>query len=174
MNTDRGGQLLRSFLGIRNGREALVFDIDADAPAYASHYPSPLGSALCVFSRIPESADGCNEVVAQLIAGSGVPPHYVSVSTWLDSRPAGWWVLSHDIDNEVLSTDVIGPFDHDLSSYLTRLRDHQTVETDSRRLSFLSDDQACVVDYVWDSECFAVFLHASPDVIARYEEVSGR
>lgn len=174
MTTDRGGQLLRSFLGSRNGREALVFDIDADAPAYGSRYPSPLGSALCVFSRVPASTDGLNEVVAQLIAGSGVPPRYMSVSAWLDSHPDGWWVLSHDIDNEVLSTDVIGPFDHGLSIYLTRLRDYQTVETDSRRLSFLSDDGACVVDYVWDSECFAVFLHAVPDVIARYEEVSGR
>ena len=174
MTTEPGGQLLRSFLGSRNGREALVFDIDADVPAYGNRYSSPLGSALCVFSRVPESADGCNEVLAQLIAGSAVPPHYVSVSAWLDSHPAGWWVLSHDIDNEVLSTRTIGRSGRRLSSYLTQLRDYQTVETDSRRLSFLSDDRACVVDYVWDSECFAVFLHASPDVIAQYEEVSGR
>ena len=173
MTTERGARFLRSFIGDRNGRQALAFEIDADTPVYGSRYPSPLGGALCVFSRIPESVDGLNEVVAQLIEESDIPPYYRSLVTWLDSRPAGWWVLSHRIDNEVLSTHVIGPFEGGLGGYLNQLPEYQTVETDSRRLSFLGDDGACVVDYVWDSECFAVFLHASPEAIAQYEGVSG-
>lgn len=154
------GRLFQSFIVIRNGRDALTFDIDVDRPAVGSRYPSPLGGALCVFSEEPRSDGGLEEVVARIIGGLDVPGRYLAVAQWLDSRPAGWWVLSHDIDNDVLTYRVIGPFDRAVSGYLQDLLDYQTVQTESRRLTFLGEDGSRIVDYVWDCETFAVFLHS--------------
>lgn len=157
---NRAARLFQSFIGTRNGRDALTFEIDVDTPAVGSRYPSPLGVALCVFSESAETDEEFNDLVAQLIANSGTPKQYRTVVAWMDARPAGWWFLSHYIDNEVLSRRVIGPFDHGVDSYLIQLRDYQTVQTASRRLTFVSEDSTRLVDYVWDTESFAVFLHA--------------
>ena len=159
MNGEQGDQLLQGFIGSRRGREEFIFDIDADWPRRGDRFPSPLGVALCVFSE--PLAQWSGEVIDAVVApASGC---LQSVVGWLDSRPAGRWVLSHRIDNDALTLRVLGPPEGPLPSYLEQLRGYETVETESRRLTFLSQDR--IVDFVYDSECFAVFCHAAPDVI---------
>ena len=178
MNVDEPQRLLRSFIGSRNGRDVFTFDVDADGPRYGSLHPSPLGLALCVFSDLPQSGNGLEEVLARLTAfhrGSGprdaVPPYYGLVASWLGTRPHGWWVLSHHIDNDVLSINVPRSFEHSPARYLADLLDYQTVQTESRRLTFLSADRSSIVDMEWDSENFAVFFHASRTRIESFFDI---
>lgn len=159
MNGEQGDQLLQGFIGSRHGREEFIFDIDTDWPSRGDRFPSPMGVALCVFSEPLAQWRGA-DIDGLVAPASG---YLQSVVEWIDSGPAGWWVLSHRIDNDALTLRVLGPSEGSLPSYLEQLRGYETVETESRRLTFLSQDR--IADFVYDSECFAVFLHAAPDVI---------
>ncbi|MCW1959659.1 MAG: hypothetical protein KIH64_014165 [Mycobacterium sp.] len=152
------------FIARRDGREVLTFEVDADLPRYGSLHPSPLGVALCVSSDLPpDLASG----LARLIAvDSGTPPFFRQLASWLESAEAqGEWVLSHYIDNEVLSIGPMLPPGRRLEAYLADLLNYPSIQTDSRRLTFRAADRARLVDFGWDSECLAVLCHGSAPTI---------
>ncbi len=158
---------LDGFFARKNGREVLSFEVNADVPRYGSLHPSPLGLALCVFSDLPpDLAEG----VAHLTAvDAGTPPFFRQVADWLESPEAqGQWVLSHYIDNDFLSTGPALPSGRSLADYLAELVDYPSIQTDSRRLTFLAEGRAKLVDFDWDSECLAVFYHGSTPEIASW------
>ncbi len=168
MRVPDGAELFADLITTRGGRQVLVFAVDADSPAYGNRYRSPLGEAQCVYSD--GTKDPLDQIVARLIGIQDMPPPpdlapplYRPVVDWLNTRPRGWWVLSHRIDNDVLSIGEAVWFELPASGYLAALRDYQPVQTESRRLTFLDEGRSTLVDYTWDSETFAVFLHTVSD-----------
>ena len=158
---------LDGLIARRAGREVLTFEVEADAPRYGSLHPSPLGLALCVFSDLPGDL---TEGLAHLTAfDTGAPPFFRQVAGWLESGDAqGEWVLSHYIDNDVLSIGPALPAGRPLAACLADLRDYPSIQTDSRRLTFRAADRMKLVDFDWDSECLAVFCHGSATAIASW------
>lgn len=157
---------LDGFITRRHGRDVLSYDLAVDAPRYGSFHPSPLGLALCVFTDLPADLD---EGLAGLTAARRPPPHYRRVAAWLDSPASrGQWFCSHHIDNDVLSIGPALPSGRALSGYLRAFAGYRTVQTDSRRQTFLSDDGGCLVDFDWDSECLAVYFHATRAAIESF------
>ncbi len=158
---------LDGLIARRNGREVLTFEVDADVPRYGSLHPSPLGLALCVFSDLPRDlAEGLASLTA---VGTGTPPFFRQVADWLESDEArGQWVLSHYIDNDVLSVGPALPSGRRVADYLAELVDYPSIQTDSRRLTFCAADPAYLIDFEWDSECLAVWCHGSAPAIASW------
>lgn len=155
---------LDGLIARRAGREVLTFEVDADAPRYGSLHPSPLGVALCVFSDLPPDLP---EGLARLTAvDNETPDYYRQVAGWLESAEAqGQWVLSHYIDNDVLSIGPTLPPGRRLTAYLADLLNYPSIQTDSRRLTFRGADRTKLVDFDWDSECLAVMCHGSTPAI---------
>ena len=158
---------LDGLIARHDGREVLTFEVDADAPRYGSLHPSPLGLALCVFSDLPGNlAEGLAHLTA---VDTGMPPYFRQVADWLESGEAqGQWVLSHYIDNDVLSVGPSLPSGRRLAAYLAELVDYPSIQTDSRRLTFRAADRTNLVDFDWDSECLAVLCHGAAPAIASW------
>lgn len=160
--------ILDGLIDRRDGREVLTFDVDADAPRYGSIHPSPLGVALCTFSDLPADVGEVAHRLAETETQT-VPPFYRRVADWLDSADArGQWLLSHFIDNDLLFIAPELPSGRPLSRHLADLAGHPSIQTDSRRLTFLAADRTRLVDFDWDSECFAVYYHGSASAVASF------